>query len=84
MHRITVKIDGMMCGMCESHVNEAVRRAFPVKRVASSHRRGETVILSEADLDPDALRAAIDATGYKALSVQSEPCEKKPLFGPKK
>lgn len=28
-----VKVDGMMCGMCESHVNEAVRKAFPeVKR----------------------------------------------------
>ena len=24
-----VKVDGMMCGMCESHVNEAVRKAFP-------------------------------------------------------
>ncbi len=23
-----VKVDGMMCGMCESHVNEAVRKAF--------------------------------------------------------
>ena len=31
-----VKVDGMMCGMCESHVNEAVRKAFPeVKRVSS-------------------------------------------------
>ena len=34
-----VKVDGMMCGMCESHVNEAVRKAFPeVKRVSSSQR----------------------------------------------
>ena len=24
-----VKVDGMMCGMCESHVNEAVHNAFP-------------------------------------------------------
>ena len=31
-----VKVDGMMCGMCESHVNEAVRKAFPeVKRAVS-------------------------------------------------
>ena len=26
MNKITVKIDGMMCGMCESHVNDAIRR----------------------------------------------------------
>ena len=26
-----VKVEGMMCGMCESHVNEAVRKAFPAR-----------------------------------------------------
>ena len=29
MQEITVGVDGMMCGMCESHVNDAVRAAFP-------------------------------------------------------
>ncbi len=81
MRKITLKIDGMMCAMCESHVNEAVRRAFPVKKVTSSHAKGETVILSEADIDEPALRAAIDKTGYKVLSYKSEPYEKKGLFG---
>ena len=47
MYQITLNIDGMMCGMCESHINDAVRNAFPVKKVTSSHSRGETVILSE-------------------------------------
>ena len=28
MIKTTVKVDGMMCGMCESHVNDAVRKAF--------------------------------------------------------
>ncbi len=50
MLKITLKIDGMMCGMCESHANDAVRRAFPVKKVTSSHSKGETVILTEADI----------------------------------
>ena len=36
MLKITVQVDGMMCGMCESHVNEAVRKAFKVKKVTSS------------------------------------------------
>lgn len=42
MYQITLNIDGMMCAMCESHVNDAVRNAFPVKKVTSSHSRGET------------------------------------------
>ena len=28
MIRTTVKVDGMMCGMCEAHINDAVRRAY--------------------------------------------------------
>ena len=45
MQEITVGVDGMMCGMCESHVNDAVRAAFPtVKKVSSSHGAGKTVI----------------------------------------
>ena len=28
-----LKIDGMACGMCESHVNDTVRRGFPVRKV---------------------------------------------------
>ena len=42
MQEITVGVDGMMCGMCESHVNDAVRTAFPVKKVSSSHGAGKT------------------------------------------
>ena len=34
-----VKVDGMMCGMCESHVNEAVRKAFPEVKKGCRPRR---------------------------------------------
>ena len=81
MEKITVQIDGMMCGMCEAHINDAVRRAFPVKKVTSSHTRGETVILTQAPVDEAALRAVIDATGYKVLSVTSKPYEAAGPFG---
>ena len=50
MIQTTLKIDGMMCAMCESHINDAVRQAVPVKKVSSSHSKGETVILSDAPL----------------------------------
>ena len=35
MYRTVVDIDGMMCGMCESHVNDAVRNNF--KAVSYTH-----------------------------------------------
>jgi len=84
MFKTTLQIDGMACGMCESHVNDAVRNALPVKKVSSSFKRGETVILSETVPDEAALRAAIEATGYHVLSVASAPEEKRGLFGRRK
>ena len=66
MMKITVKVDGMMCGMCESHINDAVRRAFPeIKKVSSSRSKGETVILTETDLSDEKLQKVIGDTGYK-------------------
>lgn len=81
MLKIIMKIDGMMCGMCESHINDAVRKVFPVKKVTSSHSKGETVILTEKDIPEDQLRAAIEPTGYRVLAVSKENYEKKGLFG---
>jgi copper chaperone CopZ len=80
MVKIVLKVDGMMCGMCESHINDAVRAAFPVKKVTSSHAKGQTVIIAEQDIDEDALREVIDKTGYAVLSIAKEPYVKKGLF----
>ena len=77
MIQTTLKIDGMMCGMCESHINDAVRKDFPVKKVTASHSKGTCVILSEEPLDEAKLRDTIDATGYTLLDIQSQPYEKK-------
>ena len=81
MYQITAKIDGMMCGMCESHINDAVRKAFSVKKVTSSHTKGETVILAETDISEEALRTVLEQTGYRVLEVRTEEYEKKGLFG---
>lgn len=80
MLKITIQVDGMACSMCESHVNDAIRRAFPVKKVTSSHKKGETVILTENDLDETAIRDALAPTGYTVTAIAKEPYEKKGLF----
>lgn len=81
MLKITARVDGMQCGMCEAHVNDAVRKAFDVKKVTSSHTKNQTVILSEQPIDEQALRDVINQTGYEVTSLTSEPYEKKGLFG---
>lgn len=80
MIQYTIAVEGMTCSMCEAHLNDAIREAFPVKMVTLSHSKGQTQILCENSLDEEALRGVISATGYQILSIQSVPYEKKGLF----
>ena len=80
MVKITVGIEGMACGMCEAHINEAVRNAFQVKRVSSSHTKKQTVIIAEKNIPEQELKNVVAKAGYDAVSVSSEPYEKKGLF----
>ncbi len=74
MVKTTLEIEGMACGMCESHINEAIRRAAKVKKVTSSHRKGQTVVVTQDDVDEGVLRAAVEKTGYRVLSVSRQEC----------
>ncbi len=80
MEKMTLKIEGMMCGMCESHINDTVRQHFSVRKVTSSHAKGETVILAEQVPDEAELRRVIAATGYELKDITVEPYEKKSGF----
>lgn len=77
MFKITLKIDGMMCGMCESHINDTVRKNFMVKKVTSSHSKGKTEIITEKPISEEDLRKAIGETGYTLVDMQTEAYEKK-------
>lgn len=81
MIKTTMKIEGMMCGMCEAHVCEAIRKAVPAaKKVTASRAKGEASFLSEEGVDEEALQAAVNETGYVCRQVESEQVEKKGLF----
>lgn len=80
MYKTTMKIEGMMCGMCEAHINDAIRKAFPkAAKVKSSHLKGESSFLSETKPDEAELLAEIEKTGYTVVSIGSEPYKKKLL-----
>lgn len=82
MIKTTLKIDGMMCGMCEAHICDAIRKAVPsAKKVAASRSKKEASFLTEEAVDTALIKAVIDETGYTCLSVESAPYEKKGLFG---
>ena len=84
MIKTTLKIDGMMCGMCEAHICETIRKAVPsAKKVTASRSKKEASFLTEEAVDTALLKAAVDATGYTWLGAESAPYKKKGWFGRK-
>lgn len=70
MIKTTIGIDGMMCGMCESHINDVIRREFKVKKVSSSHTKGIAEIISENEIDEEKIKkqSLIPAMMLQALN----------------
>ncbi|MCD8158448.1 MAG: ATPase P [Clostridiales bacterium] len=81
MNKITMKVDGMMCNMCETHACDAVRKVLGAKaKVKASHKDGTVEIIAEGSVDTAAVKKSIEETGYKVSDISSEPYEKKGLF----
>lgn len=81
MIQTTIGIDGMMCEMCEAHINDAIRRNFSVKSAKSNRKKKQCVVVSEEPLDETRVREVVAGTGYDFLSFSSEPYVKKGFLG---
>jgi len=67
-----LSIDGMMCGMCEAHVNNIILKNFPqVKKVKSSARKNLTKVISIVPLDLNELKKKVDETGYILKKIET-------------
>ena len=65
-----LEIRGMRCGMCESHINDVVRKNFDCFKVKSNHFKNETVIYSKNSLDQEKLKEVINKTGYELGNIE--------------
>ena len=83
MFKYTIEVDGMMCGMCESHCSSAIRMAFEddVKKITSNHGKKRTEVIAKVELDEDKLRKTIEGLGYDCGKIVKEPYEKKGFLG---
>lgn len=64
----TLGIEGMACSMCETHINDAIRKNFNVKRVKSNRRKKTCVVKSVEPLDEVRVRTVIEELGYDLVS----------------
>ena len=83
MIKITMQVEGMHCGMCETHVNDVVRRVNGVKKVKSSHIKGITEVVADDGADIGLIRDGIARQGYGGGEIKSEPYAKRGIFSRK-
>lgn len=80
MLKITLNIEGMGCPRCEKKIDDAVKNAFGVESVKSSHTGKTTVITAPEEISREALAAVIEPLGFTVTGYR---CKKKGfwLFG---
>ncbi|PYD02249.1 heavy-metal-associated domain-containing protein [Microbacterium esteraromaticum] len=63
------QVTGMTCGHCEMSVREEVEKIAGVESIDVSAQTGRLVVTSAAEVDTDAVIAAVDEAGYQAVPV---------------
>jgi copper chaperone len=67
MTTTTYTVTGMTCGHCVAAVTSEVGGLGGVSDVAVDLTTGTVTVTSEAPLDPQAVRAAVDEAGYELV-----------------
>ncbi|AUG80021.1 copper-transporting ATPase [Kitasatospora sp. MMS16-BH015] len=64
---VTYTVSGMSCGHCEKAITAEVSDLPGVTEVAADAAAGTVTVSSQAPLDEEALRAAVDEAGYELV-----------------
>ena len=80
MYKYILGIDGMRCGMCESHVADVIRKNIVAKKIKASHIKKLVVVISSNQYTLEDFKKFINPTGYKVTSFKIEEAVKS-LFG---
>ncbi len=73
----TLKITGMTCDSCATHVKEALKTVRGVQSAVVSYVKGTAQLITEPGTSPDALNAAVAGLGYKATLADAPPAKKR-------
>lgn len=66
---ITYTVSGMSCGHCEKSVSTELSAIPGVTEVAADAKAGTVTVSSEAPVDLEQIRAAIDEAGYELVGT---------------
>ena len=66
--KMTVKIEGMMCGHCKAHVEEAISKVPGVESYEVSLEKKQAVV--KGNPSKEAITAAVKAAGYEVTGIE--------------
>ena len=66
-NKVTMKIEGMMCGHCEARVKQTLEAIDGVAKADVSHEKGTAVVALSGDVSLGTLKEAVEAQGYKVV-----------------
>ena len=72
MYKYELKITGMMCSMCEAHVNDVIRKNLNVKKIKSNYKKKITTFISDELIAEDDIKKLISSTGYEVRHIKYE------------
>jgi len=64
-----VKIDGMKCKHCASHVQETLSELTAVSSVKVNLHKNEAIIKHKEELDNEQIKNAISSIGYQVVEI---------------
>ncbi len=70
---IELKVDGMTCDTCATHVKEALQKVPGVRSAEVSYPKSTARLSTEPGTSPEALTAAVAGLGYKATLADAPP-----------
>ena len=76
MIKVTMKNRWNVPECVEAHINDAIRKIFSVKKVASSHRKGITELLIQDPVDTQLLETCCGRMRVQGVGYSLEPYEK--------
>lgn len=62
--KMTLRVEGMMCGHCENRVKGALEKISGIKEAHADHARGEVQIICRRNVEEKAIEEAITQAGY--------------------
>ncbi len=70
MKKVKIKIEGMSCGHCESHVVEELEKLKGVRNILVSASKGEANLEIEDSVKKGDLIKAVKEAGYNPMEVK--------------